>query len=395
MKEQDIGTMNLTQKEMSRYARHLSLPELGLNGQKRLKKASVLCVGTGGLGSPLLLYLAASGVGRIGIVDFDVVEESNLQRQVIHGISNVGQPKIDSARTRIMEINPYCNVETFETKLSNSNALKILSQYDIICDCTDNFPSRYLINDACLILGKPNVYGSIQRFEGQASVFNLDKNSPNYRDLVPTPPPPGLIPSCQEGGVIGVLPGLIGLIQATETIKIITGIGAPLNGRVLVINALEMTFKELTLRPSSKKIVVDELMDYQEFCGVNKNNSFEQEVSTIKNISVQNLKKMLESEAKDFLLIDVRNKDEAEISSIASAKLIPLSSITSGEAIDLIKKLAPNQSVYVYCQTGIRSAKAVFALQQHGINGINVTGGIQAWSKEISSRLSNESKLRQ
>ncbi|MFL0737587.1 MAG: molybdopterin-synthase adenylyltransferase MoeB, partial [Prochlorococcus sp.] len=234
----DTRDVDLNPDEVARFSRHLILPEVGITGQKRLKKASVLCVGTGGLGSPLLLYMAAAGVGHIGIVDFDVVELSNLQRQVIHGTSWVGQLKTGSARARILEINPNCQVDVYEKALTSDNALEIIQPYDIVCDCTDNFPSRYLVNDACVLLGKPNIYGSIHRFEGQATVFNLDAQSPNYRDLVPEPPPAGLVPSCVEGGVMGVLPGLIGLIQATEVIKIITGIGTTLSGRLLIVDAL-------------------------------------------------------------------------------------------------------------------------------------------------------------
>ncbi|MCP4972962.1 MAG: molybdopterin-synthase adenylyltransferase MoeB, partial [Prochlorococcus sp.] len=265
MHPDDKRDVDLSPEELARFSRHLSLPEVGMAGQKRLKAAAVLCVGSGGLGSPLLLYLAAAGVGRIGIVDFDLVDVSNLQRQVIHGTSWVGQPKTSSARSRILEINPHCQVDVFETALTSDNALEIIRPYDLVCDGTDNFPSRYLVNDACVILGKPNVYGSIHRFEGQASVFNLNSDSPNYRDLVPEPPPPGLVPSCAEGGVMGVLPGLIGLIQATEAIKIITDIGSPLDGRLLLVDALSMSFKELRLQQSQERVEIDRLIDYQDF----------------------------------------------------------------------------------------------------------------------------------
>ena len=270
----DTTGIALSPDEVARFARHLILPEVGMEGQKRLKASSVLCVGTGGLGSPLLLYLAAAGVGRIGIVDFDVVDHSNLQRQVIHGTSWVGKPKIESAKARILEINPHCQVDLYETALSSENALEIVRPYDIVCDGTDNFPTRYLVNDACVLLGKPNVYGSIFRFEGQATVFNLDAESPNYRDLFPEPPPPGMVPSCAEGGVVGVLPGIIGVIQATEAIKVIAGIGEPLIGRFLIYDALRMKFRELKLRKDPDCPVcgthptVTTLIDYEEFCGL-------------------------------------------------------------------------------------------------------------------------------
>ncbi|NES95392.1 MAG: molybdopterin-synthase adenylyltransferase MoeB, partial [Desertifilum sp. SIO1I2] len=248
----NLEEIQLTKEDYERYSRHLILPEIGLDGQKRLKAASVLCIGTGGLGSPLLLYLAAAGIGRIGIVDFDVVDYSNLQRQVIHGTSWVGKPKIESAKNRILEINPDCQVDLYETRLSSENALQIVEPYDIVIDGTDNFPTRYLVNDACVLLNKPNVYGSIFRFEGQATVFNY-QDGPNYRDLYPEPPPPGMVPSCAEGGVLGILPGIIGVIQATEAVKIITGAGTTLSGRLLLYNALEMKFRELKLRPNPER----------------------------------------------------------------------------------------------------------------------------------------------
>ncbi|MCC3444912.1 MAG: molybdopterin-synthase adenylyltransferase MoeB, partial [Microcoleus sp. PH2017_03_ELD_O_A] len=263
----NLDEIQLNKQEYERYSRHLILPEVGLEGQKRLKAASVLCVGTGGLGSPLLLYLAAAGVGRIGIVDFDVVDHSNLQRQVIHGTSWVGKPKIDSAKNRILEINPFCQVDLYETRVSSENAIAIATPYDIIIDGTDNFPTRYLMNDVSVLLNKPNVYGSIFRFEGQATVFNYE-GGPNYRDLYPEPPPPGMVPSCAEGGVLGVLPGVIGCIQATEAIKIILGQGTTLSGRLLLYNALDMTFRQLKLRPNPIRPVIDKLIDYEQFCGI-------------------------------------------------------------------------------------------------------------------------------
>jgi adenylyltransferase/sulfurtransferase len=263
----NLDEIQLTKEEYERYSRHLILPQVGLEGQKRLKAASVLCIGSGGLGSPLLLYLAAAGIGRLGLVDFDVVDSSNLQRQVIHGTSWVGKPKIESAKNRILEINPYCQVDLYEDLLSSENALEIMEPYDIVVDGTDNFPTRYLVNDACVLLDKPNVYGSIFGFEGQATVFNYE-GGPNYRDLYPEPPPPGMVPSCAEGGVLGILPGIIGVIQATETVKIILGKGTTLSGRLLLYNALNMTFRELKLRPSPERPVIDKLIDYDQFCGV-------------------------------------------------------------------------------------------------------------------------------
>jgi adenylyltransferase/sulfurtransferase len=378
----DTTGVQLSPDEVVRFSRHLILPEIGLEGQKRLKAASVLCVGTGGLGSPLLLYLAAAGVGRLGIVDFDVVDASNLQRQVIHGTSWVGKPKIESARHRILEINPHCQVELHNTALTSENALEILSSYDVICDGTDNFPTRYLVNDACVLLGKPNVYGSIFRFEGQATVFNHE-GGPNYRDLFPEPPPPGLVPSCAEGGVVGVLPGIIGVIQATETVKILTGIGTTLSGRLLLFDALKMSFRELRLRPSPDRPVIDRLIDYQEFCGVAGTAPGQEEAAAVEAITVHQLKTLLEEDADNLLLLDVRNPPEAEIAVIPGAVLIPLHRIESGEAIDEVRQLAQGKTLLVHCKMGGRSAKALIALRRHGIEGINVTGGIQAWSEEI------------
>jgi molybdopterin/thiamine biosynthesis adenylyltransferase/rhodanese-related sulfurtransferase len=378
----DTTGVQLSPDEVARFSRHLILPEVGLEGQKRLKAASVLCVGTGGLGSPLLLYLAAAGVGRLGIVDFDVVDASNLQRQVIHGSSWVGKPKIESARHRIQEINPHCQVELYNTALSSDNALEIMASYDVICDGTDNFPTRYLVNDACVLLGKPNVYGSIFRFEGQATVFNHE-GGPNYRDLFPEPPPPGLVPSCAEGGVVGVLPGIIGVIQATETVKILTGIGTTLSGRLLLFDALKMSFRELRLRPDPDRPVIDRLIDYQEFCGVAGTTPGQEEAAAVDAITVTELKTLLEEDAANLLLLDVRNPPEAEIAVIPGSVLIPLHRIESGEAIEEVRQLALGKTLYVHCKMGGRSAKALIALRRHGIEGINVTGGIQAWSQDV------------
>ncbi len=378
----DTSAVHLSPDEVARFSRHLILPEIGMEGQKRLKAASVLCVGTGGLGSPLLLYLAAAGVGRLGIVDFDVVDHSNLQRQVIHGTSWVGKPKIESAKHRIHEINPHCQVDLYETALTSDNALEIIAGYDIVCDGTDNFPTRYLVNDACVLLDKPNVYGSIFRFEGQATVFNY-QGGPNYRDLFPEPPPPGMVPSCAEGGVVGVLPGLIGIIQATEAVKIITGIGTTLSGRLLLFDALKMSFRELKLRPNPERPVIEKLIDYQEFCGVGGSAPGQEEAGSVATISVAELKSLLDSRAPDLLLMDVRNPPEADIAVIPGAVLVPLDRIESGEAIEEVRRLADGKRLFVHCKLGGRSAKALIALGRHGIQGVNVQGGIDAWSQEV------------
>lgn len=379
----NLEEIQLTKEEYERYSRHLILPEVGLEGQKRLKAASVLCIGTGGLGSPLLLYLAAAGIGRIGIVDFDIVDSSNLQRQVIHGTSWVGKPKIQSAKTRILEINPYCQVDLYETRLTSENALDIVKPYDIVVDGTDNFPTRYLVNDACVILGKPNVYGSILRFEGQASVFNYE-DGPNYRDLFPEPPPPGMVPSCAEGGVLGILPGIIGLIQATEAVKIILGKGTTLSGRLLLYNALDMTFRELKLRPNPVRPIIEKLVDYEQFCGITQAKEQEaQRLMAIQEMTVQELKQLLDNETKDFVLVDVRNPNEYEIAKIPGAVLVPLPDIEQGLGVEKVKQLLNGHRLIAHCKMGGRSAKALGILKESGIEGINVKGGITAWSREI------------
>ena len=383
----DTSDVRLSQDEIARFSRHLILPEVGMEGQKRLRASSVLCVGTGGLGSPLLLYLAAAGVGRIGIVDFDVVDRSNLQRQVIHGTSWVGKPKIESAGHRIHEINPHCQVDLYETALSSANALDIIRPYDVVCDGTDNFPTRYLVNDACVLLGKPNVYGSIFRFEGQATVFNHE-DGPNYRDLYPEPPPPGLVPSCAEGGVVGVLCGTIGVIQATEAVKLIVGIGTTLSGRLLLFDALAMKFRELKLRPNPERPRIERLIDYQAFCGVAGTAPGQEESGAVDHVTVEQLKAALDSGRDDILLLDVRNPQEAEIARIAQAVLVPLDTIESGEAIDKVRQLAAGKRLYVHCKMGGRSAKALIALRRAGIEGFNVSGGIDAWTAEIDTCLS-------
>ncbi|HEY9751833.1 MAG TPA: molybdopterin-synthase adenylyltransferase MoeB [Coleofasciculaceae cyanobacterium] len=380
----NLDDIQLNREEYERFSRHLILPEVGLDGQKRLKAASVLCIGTGGLGSPLLLYLAAAGIGRIGIVDFDVVDRSNLQRQVIHGTSWVGKPKIVSAKDRILEINPHCQVDLYETRLSAENALEILQPYDVIVDGTDNFPTRYLVNDACVLLGKPNVYGSIFRFEGQATVFNY-QDGPNYRDLYPEPPPPGLVPSCAEGGVLGILPGVIGVIQATETVKIILGVGTTLNGRLLLYNALDMSFRELKLRPNPVRPVIEQLIDYEQFCGIPQAKAAEaQEQESIEEITVHLLKQLLDKGEEGFILLDVRNPNEYQIANIPGAVLVPLPDIESGAGLEKVKQMMNGHTLYVHCKSGMRSAKAIGILKEKaGISGINVKGGILAWSREV------------
>ena len=383
----NLDEIQLSREEYERYSRHLILPEVGLEGQKRLKAASVLCIGTGGLGAPLLLYLAAAGIGRIGIVDFDVVDNSNLQRQVIHGISWVGKPKIDSAKNRILEINPNCQVDLYETRLSAGNALSIIEPYDIVVDGTDNFPTRYLVNDACVLLNKPNVYGSIFRFEGQATVFNYE-GGPNYRDLYPEPPPPGLVPSCAEGGVLGILPGIIGVIQATETVKIILGQGQTLSGRLLLYNALNMTFRELKLRPNPIRPVIEKLIDYEEFCGIPQAKAAEaQQQANMQEMTVQELKELLNSDADDYVLLDVRNPNEYEIARIPGSVLVPLPEIESGEGIGKVKDLLNGHRLIAHCKLGGRSAKALSILKEAGIEGTNVKGGITAWSREVDSSI--------
>jgi adenylyltransferase/sulfurtransferase len=379
-----IPNQSLSSDERGRYARHLILPEVGLAGQERLKAAAVLCVGAGGLGSPLLLYLAAAGVGRIGIVDGDAVELSNLQRQVIHRSDAVGRSKARSAAESIHALNPHCQIDVHDVMLDITNVMDLIADYDVVCDGTDNFASRYLINDACVLSGKPLIYGSVQRFEGQVTVFNCNLESPNFRDLLPVPPSPGAIPSCSEAGVMGVMPGLIGLLQATETIKLITGIGRCLDGRLLVVDALSMRFRELTLRRDPDRAPIKDLIDYSQFCGAA---TTEMDPSAMETISVTELKALLDRDAGDLALVDVRNPAEAEIVVIPSAVLIPLSTIESGEAIEQIRSLAEGRRLFVHCKLGMRSAKAAQLLAEHGIFAINVTGGIDAWAQEVDPML--------
>ena len=375
---------NLSPDERGRYARHLILPEVGLAGQERLKAASVICIGAGGLGSPLLLYLAAAGVGRIGIVDGDAVELSNLQRQVIHGSDALGRSKAKSAAARLHELNPHCRIDVHDVMLDITNVMDLIADYDVVCDGTDNFVSRYLINDACVLSGKPLIYGSVQRFEGQVSVFNCNPDSPNFRDLLPVPPLPGAIPSCSEAGVMGVMPGLIGLLQATETIKLITGIGRCLDGRLLVVDALSMRFRELTLRRDPDRAPIKELIDCAQFSG---SATTEMDPSALETITVVELKALLERDAGNVALVDVRNPAEAEIVVIPSAVLIPLATIESGEAIEQVRSLAEGRRLFVHCKLGMRSAKAAHLLAEHGISATNVTGGIDAWAQEVDPML--------
>ncbi|WP_202214140.1 molybdopterin-synthase adenylyltransferase MoeB [Methylacidimicrobium sp. AP8] len=368
-----------SREEIRRYGRHLIMPEVTLDGQKKLKAARVLAVGTGGLGSPLLLYLAAAGVGRLGIVDFDTVDDSNLQRQIIHKTRNVGKPKIESAIEAIRDLNPNVEVVPYPTALRSENALEILRDYDVIVDGTDNFPTRYLVNDACVLLGKPNVYGSIFRFEGQATVFWAEKG-PCYRCLYPEPPDPGMVPSCAEGGVLGVLPGLIGIVQAIETVKLILGLGDPLIGRLLLFEALGMEFREFRLRKDpacpicGAERTIRELIDYEAFCGMTAPAVSE----GLPELSVQELKRRLDQMA-DFDLIDVREPHEQQIARIPGAKMIPLS-----EFPRRMHELDPSREIVVHCKAGIRSAKACRLLLDAGFRKVqNLAGGIDAWSLEI------------
>jgi sulfur-carrier protein adenylyltransferase/sulfurtransferase len=375
------GAVELSNEEIARYSRHLIMPEVALDGQKKLKQARVLTIGAGGLGAPLAMYLAAAGVGTLGIVDFDIVDESNLQRQIIHGTSDIGRPKMESARDRINDINPNVHVEAYEEALSSENALEIFKDFDVIVDGTDNFPTRYLVNDACVLTGKPNVYGSIFRFEGQASVF-WAKEGPCYRCLYPEPPPPGLVPSCAEGGVLGILPGAIGTIQATETVKLILGIGEPLVGRLLLYDALGMSFREMKLRKDPNCPVcgenpsVTELIDYQEFCGIPQANA-QATADEVPEITVQELKKRLDN-GENLSVLDVREPHEYEVANIG-ARLIPLN-----ELPERLAELDRDVPLAVHCKTGGRSARAVKLLQETGFqNAFNVEGGITAWSEEI------------
>ena len=369
----------LSNEEIRRYSRHLLLPEVGLDGQRRLKAARVICIGAGGLGSPVAMYLAAAGVGTLGLVDFDTVEFSNLQRQILHGTPDVGRSKLDSARERLNAINPDVRLEMFDTSLTSANALDLLGRFDIVVDGTDNFPTRYLVNDACVLVGKPNVYGSIFRFEGQASVFATGEG-PCYRCLYPEPPPPGLVPSCAEGGVLGVLPGIIGTIQAAETIKLILGAGEPLVGRFLVFDALRMRFRELKLRKDPECPVcgshptIRQLIDYDQFCGITRAAVHPPEFET----TAEELKAQLEG-GVDVIVLDVREPQERVINRIPGSKLIPL-----GELPGRLQELDSAKDIVAYCRVGIRSAQAVELLRAAGFGRAkNLKGGIIEWIDRV------------
>jgi adenylyltransferase/sulfurtransferase len=375
----------LSNEEVLRYSRHLIMPEVGMDGQQKLKAARVLCIGTGGLGSPLALYLAAAGVGTLGLVDFDVVDFTNLQRQIIHHTSDVGRSKLESAKEKVAAINPFVNVQTFNTKLTSENALQIFAGFDIIVDGTDNFPTRFLVNDACVFTGKPNVYGSIFRFEGQASVFAA-KDGPCYRCLYPEPPPPGLVPSCAEGGVLGILPGLVGLIQATEAIKLILGSGQPLIGRLLLVDALGMKFRELKLRKNPDCVVcgnhptVTKLIDYEEFCGLRGQETPVNQTGT-PEISVEELKQKLDAK-EDIFILDVREPHEYQICNL-NGYLIPLNDLPKR-----VSELDPAKEMVVHCRSGVRSGRAVAFLRQAGFTKVtNLAGGILAWADRVDPKV--------
>ena len=381
-----MAELSLTNDDIQRYSRHLILPEVGMDGQKKLKNAKVLLVGAGGLGAPLGLYLAAAGVGRIGLVDFDVVDVTNLQRQVIHTTADIGRKKLDSAAEKMTAINPSLQVDKHEVALTSENALDIIKDYDYVVDGTDNFPTRYLTNDACVLLKKPNVYGSIFRFEGQATIFATE-GGPCYRCLYPEPPPPGLVPSCAEGGVLGILPGTIGLIQATETVKLILGVGQPLIGRLLLYDALGMKFRELKLRKNPECPIcgdhrtITKLIDYHQFCGVPSPNQpapVEEKNVSEGEIDVVQLKAKLDSGEK-FTLLDVREPNEYAICSIPGAKLVPLS-----EFAQHLGEFDKDEQLILHCRSGVRSGKACGILRQAGFTNVtNVAGGILAWSDRV------------
>src|SRR5256885_1080310 len=375
--------MDLNNDEIRRYSRHLILPEVGLSGQKKICSTSVLCIGVGGLGSPIAMYLAAAGIGKLGILDFDSVDFSNLQRQIIHGTEDVGRPKTQSARETIASINPNVEVVVYNTRITSENALDIIRPYDIVVDGTDNFPTRYLTNDACVLLKKPNVYGSIFRFEGQASVFAPHLGGPCYRCLYPEPPPPGMVPSCAEGGVLGVLPGIIGTIQATEILKLALGKGSSLVGRLLLFNALEMKFRELKLRRDSQCPLcganpsISRLIDYEMFCRIAPQS--EAAAANLDEVSVQEMKRALDQPKLGIRVIDVREPDEYQIAHIDGVPLFPLSALQQR-----FTELDPNQALYVHCKSGVRSLKAINFLKEQGFKyAKSVKGGISAWSDEI------------
>ncbi|MDQ3806039.1 MAG: molybdopterin-synthase adenylyltransferase MoeB [Acidobacteriota bacterium] len=378
----------LSHEEVARYSRHLIMPEVGVEGQRKLKAARVLMIGTGGLGAPLGMYLAAAGVGTLGIVDFDVVDASNLQRQIVHGTKDVGRPKIESARDRLSDINPHVRVETYETRLTSENALELFREYDLVADGTDNFPTRYLVNDACVLTGKPNVYGSIFRFEGQASVFWAARGA-CYRCLYPEPPPPGLVPSCAEGGVLGVLPGIVGAIQANEVVKLILGAGDTLVNRLLLFDAWKMRFRELKLRKDpdcpacGERATIKELIDYEEFCGLRPAapavETRTEETRQMEEITATELKQRLDR-GDDIQVIDVREPNEYDIARIPGTQLIPLAQVVERRG-----EIDESRETVVHCKGGVRSAKAIEALTRAGFRGrlVNLKGGITAWSNEV------------
>ncbi len=377
------GNPDLSHAEIMRYSRHLLIPEVGLEGQKILKASSVLVIGTGGLGSPVAMYLAAAGVGRIGLVDYDVVDSSNLQRQVIHGTARIGDFKVDSARDRMLDINPDIHVQVYNEAFTSENAMRIANGYDLIIDGTDNFPTRYLVNDVCVMLGIPNVYGSIYRFDGQVSVFD-GTDGPCYRCLFPEPPPPGLVPSCAEGGVLGVLPGTIGSLQATEGLKLLLNIGSSLKGRLLLFNALDMTFDFVKLRKNpdckvcSPNPEITELIDYEEFCGVPAHDHDEGSAGAEWDIEARQLDKLLKNGA-NVRLIDVREPHELKIAQIEGAELMPL-----GQLAGRLSELDTAQDLVVFCKSGGRSARALELLVGAGFRKVkNLKGGINAWAREI------------
>jgi adenylyltransferase/sulfurtransferase len=379
--------VELSHEEIRRYSRHLIMPEVGLAGQKKLKAASILLVGTGGLGSPLAMYLAAAGIGRIGVVDYDVVDHTNLHRQVIHGTANVGQLKVESAKQRMLDINPDIEVVTYNEPFTSANALEIARPYDIIIDGTDNFPTRYLVNDVCVLLGKPNVYGSIFRFEGQASVFYA-KEGPCYRCLFPEPPPPGLVPSCAEGGVLGILPGTIGTIQATEAIKLILGLGETLVGRLMLYDALAMSFEYVKLHKNPKCLVcgenptVTELIDYEQFCGMPGHDSEEGSAGEGWDITATELAERL-GQGNHLRLIDVREPHELEIAALDGAELIPLGQIPAR-----MNELDSAEEIVLFCKGGTRSARALEMLRIAGFRKVkNLKGGINAWSRDVDPKV--------
>jgi len=375
--------MELNNDEIRRYSRHLILPEVGLSGQKKIRQTSVLCIGAGGLGSPIAMYLAAAGVGKLGILDFDSVDFSNLQRQIIHGTADVGRPKTQSAAETIARINPNVEVVTYNTRISSENALDLVRPYDIVVDGTDNFPTRYLTNDACVLLKKPNVYGSIFRFEGQASVFAPHLGGPCYRCLYPEPPPPGMVPSCAEGGVLGVLPGIVGTIQATEILKLALGKGNTLVGRLLLFNALDMKFRELKLRRDPKCPVcgdnpsIKELIDYEMFCGIAPEP--ENPEANPDEVTVQEMQRAMKDPKLGVKIIDVREPDEYQIAHVDGIPLYPLSTLSQR-----FTELDPNQQYYIHCKSGVRSLRALQFLREQGFKYLkSVKGGIAAWSDEI------------